>query len=67
MSDYRDAVRAYRAQGLSEYAAERAAAMDALDWRPPRREYLWMSPRDPAYPFDDDDETTNQPTGDNRL
>ena len=63
MSDYRDAVRTYRAQGLSEHAAERAAAMDALDWRPKRPMPFWLNSRDPAYPFDDEPTTA----GDNRL
>jgi hypothetical protein len=54
-------------EGLRRHAAEIEAALDDIGQQPKRRSYLWMSPRDPAYPFDDDDTTTNQLTGDTRL
>jgi hypothetical protein len=67
MSSYRDAIERYMDEGLRRHAAEIEAALDDIGQQPKRRSYLWMSPRDPAYPFDDDDTTTNQLTGDTRL
>ncbi len=57
MSEYRDSIERYLDAGFSRYQAEREAAADAIGYVPRRR--VWIDSRDPAYPFDDEPETTD--------
>jgi hypothetical protein len=58
MSEYRDSIERYLDAGYSRYQAEREAAADAIGYVP-RRRVRWIDSRDPAYPFDDEPETTD--------
>jgi hypothetical protein len=56
MSEYRDSIEQYLNAGYSRHQAEREAAIDGLGYVP-RRRVRWIDSRDPAYPFDDTDDT----------
>jgi len=56
MSEYRDSIERYLDAGYSRHQAEREAAIDGLGYIP-RRRRGWIDSRDPAYPFDETEET----------
>ena len=56
MSEYRDSIERYLDAGYSRHQAEREAAIDAIGYVP-RRRVRWIDSRDPAYSFDDTEDT----------